>query len=77
MRRFRGTVKNDVVVLEDGVHLPEGTEVEVRLPGRCKKDSIRRVLNNPITRFIGIDEIIEEDKKERGGQWGFGGSAEQ
>jgi hypothetical protein len=30
---YRGTVRSGVVVLPDGVALPEGAEVEVTLPG--------------------------------------------
>ena len=77
MKRFKGTVKNNVVVLKEGVQLPDGTEVEVRLPAPCEKreDTFRRVLDNPITRFIGIDQIIEEDKREREARWEFGSGA--
>jgi hypothetical protein len=31
-KRFKGTVKNSVIVLEKGAHFPDGTEVEIRLP---------------------------------------------
>lgn len=67
MKRFRGTVRGKVVVLEEGVRLPDGTEVEVRIPGRRRDpaEAFRRVLENPIRRFIGIDELIEEDKRDR------------
>ncbi len=67
MQRFRGKVKNNVIVLEEGVHLSDGTEVEVRLPSDTRarrRRAIERILKNPITRHVGIDEIIEEDKKE-------------
>ncbi len=66
MKRFSGTVKNNVVVLEEGVHLPEGTEVDVLLPARRRKlrEAVQRIRANPITRPIGIDEIIEENKRE-------------
>jgi hypothetical protein len=67
MKRYKGIVKNNVVILETGAHLPDGAEVEVRLLANRKRreEAFRRVLNNPITRFVGIDEIIEEDKRER------------
>jgi hypothetical protein len=63
----RGVVHNNVVVLEQGAQLPEGAEVEVRLvPSGVDRDALfRRVLENPIRQFVGIDEIIEEDKRER------------
>jgi hypothetical protein len=66
MKRFRGTVKNNVVVLEDGIHLPEGAEVDVVLPARRRrlKEAVERLLADPITRPVGIDEIIEENKRE-------------
>ena len=66
MKRFNGTVRNNVVVLEEGVHLPDGTEVDVVLPARRRKlkEAVQRIRANPITRTIGIDEIIEENKRE-------------
>ena len=74
MRRFKGIVKNNVIVLEEGAHLPEGAEVVVRLKhdperqARLEKQreaAFRRVLEHPITHPVGMDEIIEEDKRER------------
>jgi hypothetical protein len=67
MKRFKGTVKNNVVVLEEGVRLPEGAEVEVRLMNRQEKleKAVRRLYANRITRPIGMQELIEEDKQER------------
>jgi hypothetical protein len=55
------------VVLEEGVSLPEGAEVEVRLSERFLKrqEAFKRLLANRIHRYVGMDEIIEEDKKER------------
>jgi hypothetical protein len=73
MKRFKGVVKNNVVVLEDGVRLPEGAKVEVRLPKKLSEEKRRqafeRIRRNPITHFVGIDEIIEEDKREREERW--------
>lgn len=67
MDRFKGVVKNNVVVFEEGVQLPEGTEVEVRVTDlRWKRQqAFERVRRNRITRPVGIDAIIEEDKRER------------
>jgi hypothetical protein len=69
MKRFRGFVKNNVVVLENGIRLPEGTEVVVRLRRKRteeeRRQAFERVRRNPITHYVGMDEIIEEDKRER------------
>jgi hypothetical protein len=68
MKRIRGTIRNNVVVLEDGVYLPEGTEVKVltRVEKREQRaNAFQRIRKNPIKRFVGIDEIIEDDKDER------------
>jgi hypothetical protein len=75
MKRFKGKVKNSVIVLEGGVRLPDGTKVEVLLPPSRQKlmeankrkrlrDAVQHILANPITRSIGIDEIIDEMKQE-------------
>ncbi len=73
MKRFNGTVKNNVVVLENGVQLPEGAKVEVRLRKRLseekRREAFERIRRNPITHYVGIDEIIEEDKREREDRW--------
>ncbi len=71
---YRGVVKDNVVILEEGAHLPEGAIVEVKPvePLATKLEAIKRVLNYPITKYVGIDEVIEEDKQERekdDGQW--------
>jgi hypothetical protein len=63
----KGIVKGNVVMLEEGVHLPDGAEVEVRLSAPLvRRDEVfARVLAKRITRNIGMDQIIEEDKQER------------
>lgn len=63
----KGTVKDDVIVLEPGVHLPGGAEVEVRLmEGKpAREEAFARLLAGRIRRVVGMDEIIEEDKEER------------
>jgi hypothetical protein len=63
----KGIVKKNIVMLEKGVHLPDGAEVEVRLVESplTHDAAFTRVLTNRITRPIGMVEIIEEDKKER------------
>ncbi len=78
MKRFKGTVKNNVVVLENGVYLPDGTAVEVRLQkdpeGEAKmlqkrKAAIQRILDHQIPGPVGMAEIVEEDKREREERW--------
>ncbi len=74
MKRVKGVVKNHVVVLEEGAKLPEGAEVQVRLRRsevereaerrRKIKEAIDQILANQITRHVGMDEVIEEVKRE-------------
>lgn len=63
----KGIVKKNMVVLEAGTYLPDGAEVEVRLMVRplTRDEAFARVLANRVIRYVGMDEIIEEDKKER------------
>jgi len=63
----KGVVKNNMVLLEQGAQLPDGAQVEVRLLDKSatEEDHFTRVLNNPIRYYVGIDEIIEEEKRER------------
>jgi hypothetical protein len=63
----KGIVRNDIVVLEEGAHLPNGAEVEVRLsaPSLRQDEAFARVLANRIAHYVGMDQIIEEDKQER------------
>ena len=55
------------MLLEEGAHLPDGTQVEVRLIEHppAPHEAFTCVLANRITRYVGMDEIIEEDKQER------------
>lgn len=78
MGYVKGQVKNNVVVLEEGVRLPEGAEVEVRLSRRRQRldEAIARLMANRITRPVGIDEIIEQDKQEREDRDWIGGQSE-
>jgi hypothetical protein len=81
MKRFKGLVQNKVIVLENGVHLPEGAQVEVRLPRKRseqeRQQAFERIRRNRINRYIGIDEILEQDKTEREERWMRGGDAKQ
>jgi hypothetical protein len=63
----KGIVRNDIVVLEEGAHLPNGAEVEIRLsaPSLRRDEAFARVLANRIAHYVGMDQIIEEDKQER------------
>ena len=70
-----GVVKGNVVELEKNAQLPEGAKVEVRLLDGAVEDEtivIDRILQNRITRPVGIDAIIEEmkqDREERDSSW--------
>ncbi len=74
MIRLKGTVKDNVIVLDEGVRLPEGAEVEVRVRTRKRRldAAIERVQTNPILRYIGIDDVMAEDKQEREERGGLG-----
>lgn len=67
MTTCKGVVKDNIVVLEDGAQLPDGAEVEVRLlkPSFPRDEAFAQVLANHIMHYVGIDQIIEEDKQER------------
>ncbi len=67
MRIYKGFVKNNTVILEEGAQIPDGTRVEVRLieSPSSREEAFARVLANPIRHYVGIDEIIEEEKKEQ------------
>jgi hypothetical protein len=62
----KGFVKDNTILLEEGVQLPEGAEVEVRLLecSLTRQEVFARVRAHRIMRAIGMDEIIAEDKQE-------------
>jgi hypothetical protein len=64
---YKGVVKDNVVLLEAGVQLPDGAEVEVRLLERplTRQEVFARVRTHCICRPVGMDEIFAEDKQER------------
>jgi len=67
LKTLKGIVKGNTVVLEQGAALPDGTEVEVR-PLRSAEElekAFAGVRANRIDRYVGIEEIIEDDKRER------------
>jgi hypothetical protein len=79
-KRFNGTVKNNVIVLENGAYLPEGAIVEVRIKHDPEQEAklleerraaIQRILDHQIPGPIGLAEIIEEDKRERDEQFDY------
>jgi hypothetical protein len=62
----KGIVKDKMVLLEEGIHLPEGAEVEVRLL-EClltRQEAFARVREHRIMHPVGMDEILAEDKQE-------------
>ncbi len=73
MKTYRGVVKNGVIFLSEDVRLPDGTVVEVRLITPSERAAaIDRLLANRITKPVGMEEIIAEDKcqqEERVEQW--------
>jgi hypothetical protein len=62
----KGVVKDNMVLLEAGVQLPEGAEVEVRLLDRplTRQEVFARVRTHRIMRPVEMAEIIAEDKQE-------------
>jgi hypothetical protein len=65
-----GTVKGNVVVLDEDAHLPDGARVEVRLTEatRTSFDPFAALLERRAANAglrVGMDEIIEEEKQER------------
>ena len=65
---YRGTVRGNVVVLGPEVLLPEQAAVEVRVMAPEEPDVFARVLEQRAANAryrVGIDEILEEDRRER------------
>jgi hypothetical protein len=63
----KGIVKGQVILVEEGVRLPEGAEVEVRVLERAltRPEVFARVRAHRIRRPVGMAEILEDDKRER------------
>jgi len=63
----KGVVKDNIVLLEKGVRLPDGAEVEVRLLNRprTRPEVFARVRARRIMRVVGMEEILAEDKRGR------------
>jgi len=71
----RGTVKGNTIVLDDGACLPEGATVEVRLlpePKISREEAFAAVLRQRELNaglHINVDELLEEDRREREEHW--------
>ncbi len=68
MAIYRGVVKNGIIVLENGVQLPDGTMVEVRVTANLESDAFERVIchrRQNAGYFVGMDEILAEERHER------------
>ncbi|MFA0782420.1 hypothetical protein [Fervidibacter sacchari] len=63
----KGKVKGNIVVLDEGEKLPDGARVEVRVVEEhlSAEEAIRHILGNPITKPLGMLEILREDRRER------------
>lgn len=73
MKRFKGKVKNNIIILEDGVQLPDGALVEVRLKNgpdqevkrqAARHAAVQRILDCQITYPVGMDDIISESNPD-------------
>lgn len=63
-----GVVKGNIVVLDNGAQLSDGSRVLVSaLEGTelSQNEAIELLLRNPVHRHVGIDKIIDEMKQER------------
>jgi hypothetical protein len=63
----KGTVKGNIVVLDEGEKLPDGARVEIRVIEEplSAEEAIKRILSNPINKPLGMLEILREDRRER------------
>jgi len=76
IRAYEGVVKDNTIVLDQNVRLPDGARVEVRVeeaPERLntkpsRKEIFEAILKHRATyagRPIDVDELIEEEKQDR------------
>jgi len=73
MWKCKGIVRGSVVELPGDVPLRDGMEVEVRVSReQMARLAFEQILKNPIRTFVGIDEVIEEDKRDRETRWDKG-----
>ncbi|WP_456330953.1 hypothetical protein [Fervidibacter sacchari] len=63
----KGRVKGNIVVLDEGEKLSDGARVEVGGVEEhlSAEEAIRRILGNPITKPLGMLEILREDQREQ------------
>ena len=55
------TVENDMIRLPAGVHLPDGTRVEIMLPEESTAPSERRTVAERYAGFVGIADDVPSD----------------
>jgi hypothetical protein len=71
----RGKVQGDVIVLDDGVRLPEGAVVEVRVlpePAVSREEAFaafRRQREKNAGLRIDVVDLLREDRQEREEHW--------
>ena len=67
MRVCKGIVKGQVMLVEEGVQLPEGAAVEVRVLERplTRSEVFARVRAHRIRRPVGMAAILADDTRER------------
>jgi hypothetical protein len=73
---YKGVVKDNAIVLDEEVRLPDGARVEVRVENPLarqdaqpnRKEAFEAILKHRAFyegRHINIDELIEEEKQDR------------
>ncbi len=68
----KGTVKGNIVVLDEGEKLPDGARVEVQVIEqtfsaeelRQREEVFRRIIAHAVPRPVGMDEILRENRQE-------------
>ena len=55
------TVENDMIKLPAGVHVPDGTKVEIMLPAQKFAEQIPATLYDSLKDFIGAAQGLPED----------------
>ncbi len=68
----KGTVKGNIVVLDEGESLPDGARVEIgviemKLPleeRRKREEIFNRILSHQINRYVGMNELLREERQE-------------
>jgi hypothetical protein len=68
----KGTVKGNIVILDEGEKLPDGARVEIRVIEEPlsaeelerRKEVFQRVLAHAIHRLVGMDDILRESRQD-------------